>query len=215
MPLLRAWSLVFLRTADPRSFAERARHLGLQPSSPAVYHGHDGDWLEIELRASVPSSLLPLVIQRLTPAEVASNWPPPLAGPHPNGAYRLASVYLLAQDDAQAEALFSMLARLAATAPGNGQWRLNTYFQASQSSVSLGGGGRIDILYPRPSGPAAQWLEGRGPGILAGVFATTNREQTRAGLVRRGFPLDGLRIHRDCLWLEPRGPLGVHIGFEG
>lgn len=214
-PLLGAWSMVFLRTADPYSFGERARHLGLRPSGPAVYHGHDGDWLEVELRARVPRSLLPIVLQRITPADVAANWPPPLAEPHPNGAHRLASVCLLAQNDAQAEVLVDVLARAAASAPRDGRWRLNPYFQASQRSVHFANGGRVDILYPRQSGPAAQWLESRGPGILAGVFATASREQTGAGLVQRGFPFDSLRDDGRCLWLEPGGPLGVHVGFEG
>lgn len=57
------------------------------------YQGCDGIWEEIAIDGdtAVP---LPFLIRRTTPPEVARDWPPPLAAPHPCGALALAAVHL-------------------------------------------------------------------------------------------------------------------------
>jgi hypothetical protein len=59
----------------------------------SVYQGVDGTWEDIELDAgtAVP---LPYLSRRITPAEVAKDWPPPLVSAHPCGAEALAAVHL-------------------------------------------------------------------------------------------------------------------------
>jgi hypothetical protein len=71
---------LFLAGEDPR--------VPLGP--PSLYEGADGTW---EDRAvAVPGDLTVAATRRLTPPDVARDWPPPLGEPHPCGATTLDAV---------------------------------------------------------------------------------------------------------------------------
>jgi hypothetical protein len=72
---------LFLAGDDP--------HAPLGP--PSLYEGADGTWEDRTL--AVPDgSVTVAVVRRLTPPDVARDWPPPLAEPHPCGATTLDAV---------------------------------------------------------------------------------------------------------------------------
>jgi hypothetical protein len=59
----------------------------------ALYEGTDGVWEDVALDAGTAPPL-PFLTRRTAPAEVAPDWPPPLAAPHRCGATALAAVHL-------------------------------------------------------------------------------------------------------------------------
>jgi hypothetical protein len=82
----------FLRYEQLDNTLQALQGRGLRARA-SVYQGVDGAWEDIEIDAgtAVP---LPYLVRRLTPPEVARDWPPPLVVPHACGAEALAAVHL-------------------------------------------------------------------------------------------------------------------------
>jgi hypothetical protein len=214
-PPLSAWRGYFLRTADPSTLVSEARAHGVELSEPSIYHGRDGEWDDIEIRRPGLEGLLPLIVRRLTPDEVAADWPPKLAQRHPNGAETLQSVYVLAGDRSEASDLARVLSLLVTGKEPLQDWATNSLLRTMESPQRFPDGTKIIIGYPEGTGIAADWLDHDGPGIYAAGFGTHDLERTEAFLRHNGpttvlVPGD----NSASLWLETAGEPGSRMYFS-
>jgi hypothetical protein len=150
-----------------------------------LYQGLDGIWEEIELDAGTAAPL-PFLIRRTTPPEVARDWPPPLASPHPCGAEALAAVHL----------------RVPGLEPA-----LETYERLLGSpAMTAGAGGAV---HPVGSGRIVfREAAGISPAIIGFELRVASLEQTRQHLSALGtktWRADG------ALWTDLPG--GGRLGF--
>lgn len=84
-------SMFFLRFDDAAALRAHLDAAGIAYRFGA-WEGVDGTWDDVEIRlGTVP---LPTLIRRTSPADVARDWPPPLAEPHRCGARALAAVHI-------------------------------------------------------------------------------------------------------------------------
>lgn len=138
----------FLRCDELDVAAARLRDAGLQVSDPRSYKGHDGAWLDLELKQTGPQTAALPTLTKRTDLPVGA-WPPPLAEPHSNGATRLAEVRLFAPDP---EPLASRLAALGATVERVGERFVLAESGAVVQSVRPGPAGIDALVFARPSG---------------------------------------------------------------
>jgi hypothetical protein len=149
------------------------------------YQGVDGTWEDVELDAgtAVP---LPFLVRRVTPPDVAKDWPPPLTAPHPCGAMALASVHVRAR---QLEPAMEVYERLLG-APARGLDTRGARFRV--------GSGQIVVH------EAAE----RAPAIVALELQVASLEHTQRYLTALGTtPLRA----GDTLWTDL--PIGFQLGF--
>lgn len=215
IPSLSAWNGYFLRTADPAALVSDARALGVELSEPAIYHGRDGDWDDIEILRPGLEKLLPIIVRRLTPKKIAADWPPQLAQPHPNGAETLQSVYVLAGGRREASEVARILSLLLTGTEPLQEWITNSTLRTMESPLRFPDGKKIVIGYPEGAGRAAAWLERNDPGIFAAGFGTRDLERTKA-YQRQNNPTTPVTPSNDptSLWLGPSEVLESHMYFS-
>jgi hypothetical protein len=203
-PLLASWHGYFLGTADALRHAAWARGKGLSVGEPELYRGVDGEWLDLTVQRPGWEPLLPYIVQRIAPAELAADWPPPLPLVHPNGAVTLQAVYLVTPEAEQVARL------IAAVADGGLKEAENPYLGMDEYVVALAGGRRVVVGRPAAGGAGERWLQQNGPGLFGVSFGTPWLEATGQFLSKRFLPLAALGT---SLWVEPHGRLGVWIAF--
>jgi hypothetical protein len=210
-----AWSGYYLRTADPAALVSEARSRGVELSEPAIYQGRDGDWDDIDIKRPGLEGLLPLVVRRLTPKEVAADWPPNLAQPHPNGAETLQAMHVLAGGRREAIDLARVLSLLITGKEPLGDWAANSLLRTMESPLRFRDGKRIIVAYSEGAGIADAWLDQNGPGIFAAGFGTRDLERTKAYLLQNS-PTTALAPDHDpaSLWPGPSEVLDSHMYFS-
>ena len=174
------WSGYFLRTADAVALASTTSGDTFRWRGPNRFQGVDGEWLDTVIAHDGLHAELPLVVQRITPVEVARDWPPSLTTAHPNGVLRMLDVHVVTE---QAQALARVLSQACgteATPP-----RPNTSLGATECRIPLGAGGVV-VLKPMSVGPAATRLSRRGPGVFGVVFETIDLVALRHHLDKSG-----------------------------
>lgn len=142
-------SLWFLRYPDPEQLRTGLAERGLAAEGPTHYRGVDGEWEEFHPRELLDPRCRPLLIRRLTPVDVARNWPPP-APPSPLlGRVRLGAVVLEVEDSAIAAARLEALIGRPATPIALAE---NGSRASSRFDLRLDGGERV-ILVAGPGAP--------------------------------------------------------------
>lgn len=102
------WSvpLFFLGFNDPDALRAHLDKIGFQYQW-GEYVGVDGTWDNVELAArEVP---LPILVRRVSPVEIAADWPPALHQPHRCGAITLATIHLTVPELGPAQDVYSRL----------------------------------------------------------------------------------------------------------
>ncbi len=197
--------------------------MGLPLAEPTIYAGHGGKWLDVEWLdvERVHESLrliLPIIVQRLTPREVAADWPPSLNQLSPNGLQTLSYVYLLATQEEAVKEVGRLLSALLRNPMPVKEWPQNPWLQTREWILPLPSGRRIVLATPSGPGLAESWLGENGPGIFAVGFSAPELKRSMAYLHDRGFSLHrqqpGEALEAEAAWLAPIGDIGVWLFIE-
>ncbi len=215
---LLSWGGYFFRVEAIEAFVEAASERGVEVSAPSVYTGHDGEWLDVLIGHPTWRDLFPIIVQRISPPEIAADWPPPLRDEHPNGARTLASVYLMTETRNEAEGLLEGLSRLMGLNARASVWRANAFLQATESSIDLPGSRKVLIGTPSAEGKARAWLRRNGPGLFSVAFGTPDLGDVQGFLEKRAVPFvergrDGSHGKGGMVWVEPFGDSNVFMSF--
>lgn len=212
----RSWrfSGFFLRSGRLEDHARLLREHGLPVEGPTEYRGQDGVWLDLAFGAPLPEPVSPIFVERITPREVAADWPPALRHPHPNGSRTLKSVYLVTE---QLETAFSFYrCLLAAETSSRPEMTTVSNHLFGTREIRLGLGGRQSIVLAEPAsenGPAGRWIESYGPGVFGAVFGTGSI----SAVARRLEALHLAHFRNDAgeLWATLPDDRGARFGFVG
>jgi hypothetical protein len=174
-------TMFFLRFDDPDALRAHLDGAGIAYRW-GEYTGVDGTWDDVEVRVGdVP---LPTLIRRTAPPEIARDWPPALAEPHPCGGHTLAAVHVEVPSVAEAvEAYARLLGRDVEASPDG------------PARVPLASG----HLVLRQGDP------GRIAGIVLGVVSYDRTRDALAASLPE--PEDGVA------WLDLAETHGVRVGF--
>ncbi|HEX5951510.1 MAG TPA: VOC family protein [Actinomycetota bacterium] len=174
-------TMFFLRFDDPDALRAHLDGAGIAHRW-GDYAGVDGTWDDVEVRVGdVP---LPTLIRRTAPPEIARDWPPALAEPHPCGVHSLAAVHVEVPSFAEA---------------------LEAYARLLGRDVPLAAGGPARV--PLASGHLLlrQGDPGRIVGVVLGVASLDRTRDAVAAPVPEAE--DGVA------WLDPGDSFGLQLGF--
>ena len=212
----------YLGHGDVAAAMELLRGEDLAIGPPVVYRGADGAWWDGVLTPpeGVPA---PIVVQRFEPPDLAADWPPPLAEPHPSGIVTLSAVLLvtayvpqavefydrliatLTHEDAASESATRSTNPGGSRAPADQQWDL-----------ALPGGGRIVIYDPMRAGPARDHLMGSGSGLLGIELGSVDLDSTRAFLDSTDVGYHAtIDQHGPFIWIDSTATPGVLLAVRG
>jgi len=152
-----------------------------------VYEGVDGWWDDVEL--DVADVLLPILVRRTEPAQVARNWPPPLDKPHRCGALTLDAVHLPVESIEAAADVYARLLDVEAPPAfyGPGPRRRRAAFHLGSATITLEENGERRAV----------------------VLGVASLETSRAVLASVLMPPDGDGV----AWLDPSATSDLAIGL--
>jgi len=192
--------------------AMRARGVDVSDAVDGARRTPSGLDLRWKIAMPGPANPLPLLfIEHLTPVEVRRTQVPD-AGRHPNGVTALERAYIVTPDVAAATALYAKV--LGTPAP---PLQKGTVIMSDMAVFQLGPTG-LGIAQPYGAGPAADWLERRGPGAFQALYRTTGMGAAAQWMEKHGVPplARGVRnTGEHAMLATPAEACGAYVGFVG
>jgi hypothetical protein len=159
-----------------------------------------------------PANALPVFfIQHLTALDERRRQVP-RPGEHPNGALRPERAYVAVPDVAKTAEVYARVLGMPVPPVERG-----SVIKADMVVFDLGPTG-LAVAEPVEPGPAAEALDGRGPGPFQVLFRTRSMDATAAWMRDHGVPppARGVRSSGEhAMLVPPRDACGVFIAFAG
>lgn len=209
----------FLGHPDVPAAIALLREAGLAHAPAVTFHGHDGVWWDgvPEAPAGVPG---PVLVQRISPLEIAADWPPARTDPQQGGYIRLAAVCLVTPYVADTVNFYTWLVTMlsgrasraeAAKAPAG------DYAPADQQwELWLPSGGRIVVFDPLRPGRARDLLLLRGPCIAGIELGSVRLLDTQTTFDKAGISYEVVYDARGpVLRVDPEATPGILLSVRG
>jgi hypothetical protein len=171
-----------------------------------------GDTLKWRLAVLGPGNPLPIFfIEHVTPLD-ARKRALPSTGSHPNRVCALERAYIVSHDAASDAAVYAKVLGLPQP-----ELQRGTVIMSDMSVFQIGPTG-LGIVTPYAPGPAADWLERRGPGPFQALYRTHSMGAAARWMEEHGLPRlsRGVRnTGEQAMLATPDLACGAYIGFVG